>query len=138
MAGRLVAEFQWWLLIVGIVAGGGLVAVVFLEGSRHDWDVAEDERRAEATWISQWLASEGRSVSGDDAEDVLRAHRDYLALPPPDRLEPLISVRAAATSDRSSGDADADGQPDRVRDDRRGGPDHDLPGAREQQAPSGQ
>src|SRR2546428_194278 len=56
MAGRLVAEFQWWLLIVGIVAGGGLVAVVFMEGSRLDWDVAEDERRAEATWISEWLA----------------------------------------------------------------------------------
>jgi hypothetical protein len=133
-----VAEFQWWLLIVGIVAGGGLVAVVLMEGSRHDWDVAEDERRAEATWISQWLASEGRSVSGDDAEAVLRAHRDYLGLPPPDRLEPVTTVRARTTSERSSVDADADSQPDRVRDDRGGGPDHDLPGTREQQAPSGQ
>jgi len=121
-----VAEFQWWLLIVGIVAGGALVAVVFMEASRHDWDVAEDERRAEATWISGWLENEGRSVSRDDADAVLRAHRDYLGLPPPDRLEP------------ESGDADADGQADQVRDDRGGRPDHDLPGAREQQAPSGQ
>src|SRR5437899_1422388 len=105
MAGRLVAEFQWWLLIVGIVAGGGLVAVVFMEGSRHDWDVAEDERRAEATWISEWLASEGRTVSHDDADAVLGAHREYLALPPPDRIEPVAAVRARIASGISSADA---------------------------------
>jgi hypothetical protein len=133
-----VAEFQWWLLIVGIVAGGGLVAIVFMEGSRNDWDLAEDERRAEATWISQWLASEGRAVGDDDAEAVLRAHREYLALPPPDRLEPVATVRARAAAGPASADADADGQADDVGDDGGGGPDHDLPGTREQQAPAGQ
>jgi hypothetical protein len=133
-----VAEFQWWLLIVGIVAGGGLVAVVFMEGSRHDWDVAEDERRAEATWISEWLASEGQTISREDADAILRAHREYLALPPPDRIEPVATVRARIASAAASGDADADGQADHVGDDRGGGPDHDLPSPREQQAPSGQ
>jgi hypothetical protein len=135
------AEFQWWLLIVGIVAGGGLVAIVFMESNRNDWDVAEDERRAEATWISEWLASEGRTIKRDDAEAVLRAHRDYLALPPPDRLEPVATVRArasAAAAPASSADADADRQADGIGDDRGRGPDHDLPGAGEQQAPSGQ
>ena len=132
------AEFQWWLLIVGLVAGGGLVAIVFMENARNDWDVAEDERRAEATWVSQWLASEGRNVSGDDAEAVLRAHRDYLALPPPDRLEPIASVRARAAGRPPSADADPDGQADHVRDDGSGGADDDLPSAREQQAPAGQ
>ncbi len=132
------AEFQWWLLIVGIVAGGGLVAIVFMEGSRHEWDLAEDERQAEATWISQWLASEGRNVGGDDVEAVLRAHRDYLALPPPDRLEPVATIRARAQDRPLSADADADGQADQVGDDRRRGPDDDLPDAREQQAPAGQ
>jgi hypothetical protein len=90
------AEFQWWLLIVGIVAGAGLVAVVFMDGARREVDVAEDERNAEATWISSWLGTEGRTVDRDDAEAVLRAHREYLALRPPDRLVPLVAAEGAA------------------------------------------
>jgi len=86
---RPMAEFQWWLLIVGIVAGAALVAVVFMDGARRDADVTEDERGAEATWIASWLSAEGRSVDRDDADAVLRAHREYLSLPPPDRLVPL-------------------------------------------------
>jgi len=86
------AEFQWWLLIVGVVAGAGLVAVVFMDGARREVDIAEDEHRAEATWISSSLSAEGRSIDRDDAEAVLRAHREYLALPPPDRLVPVEPV----------------------------------------------
>jgi hypothetical protein len=80
------AEFQWWLLIVGIVAGGALVAVVFMDGSRRDADIVDDERRAEASWIVNWLTAERRNLDRDDVDAVLRAHRDYLALPPPDAL----------------------------------------------------
>jgi hypothetical protein len=83
------AEFQWWLLIVGIVAGGGLVAVVFMESSRRDADLSDEESRAEATWIAGWLAGEGRSIDGDDAFAVLRAHREYLRLPAPDAIVPI-------------------------------------------------
>ena len=86
------AEFQWWLLIVGVVAGAGLVAVVFMDGARREVDIAEDERRAEATWISSSLSAEGRSIDRDDAEAVLRAHREYLVLPPADRLVPVEPV----------------------------------------------
>ena len=35
------AEFQWWLLIVGLVAGGGLVAVVSMDGRRREQDISE-------------------------------------------------------------------------------------------------
>ena len=35
------AEFQWWLLIVGLVAGGGLVAIVSMDGRRREEDLAE-------------------------------------------------------------------------------------------------
>jgi hypothetical protein len=80
------AEFQWWLLIVGIVAGAGLVAVVFMDGARREVDIADDERRAEATWIASWLRSDGRALDPEDVDAVLRAHRAYVALPPPDRL----------------------------------------------------
>jgi hypothetical protein len=94
-----VAEFQWWLLIVGVVAGAGLVAVVFMDGARREVDIAEDERGAEATWISGTLSAEGRAIDRDDAEAVLRAHREYLALPPPDRLVPIDDVGSSEASD---------------------------------------
>jgi hypothetical protein len=99
------AEFQWWLLIVGVVAGAGLVAVVFMDGARREVDIGEDERRAEATWISGSLSAEGRPIDRDDAEAVLRAHREYLALPPPDRLLP---TKLNPTDTGSDAGAEAD------------------------------
>lgn len=83
------AEFQWWLLVVGLVAGGGLVAVVFLDGSRRDQDIDDAELPAEARWISERLAERGIPVAEADAEAVLREHREYRQLPPPDRFEPV-------------------------------------------------
>ena len=127
------AEFQWWLLLVGLAAGGGLVAVVFLDSSRRDADLADDERVAEANWISIWLRGRGRSVSPEDVEDILAAHRDYLELPPPDRLVPASSAYPAAAGTRAaphpSAHAHADGQPDEIGDDGRGGSDEDLASA---------
>jgi hypothetical protein len=131
-----VAEFQWWLLIVGIVAGGGLVAVLLMDTSRRDADIGDDERAAEATWIAQWLASEGRKVTREDVEAVLRADRDYRTLPPPDRLEPVevASAPRKAPATGRSARSDADGPTDEVRDDGGGEPDQDLSSAGEQQA----
>lgn len=83
------AEFQWWLLLVGLVAGGGLVAVVFLDGARREQDVDEAELPAEARWIADRLAMRGYGVDPDTAEAVLREHREYRQLPPPDRFEPV-------------------------------------------------
>ncbi len=130
------AEFQWWLLIVGLVAGGGLVAVILMDGSRREADLLDDERAAEATWIARWLGSEGRPVAREDVELILRAHRDYLTLPPPDRLEPAAPEPAAlepmapqpADAEPAS-DGDADRAADQVRDDGRGGADQDLASA---------
>jgi hypothetical protein len=82
------AEFQWWLLLVGLVVGGGLVAVVFLDGARREQDLDETELPAEAQWIAARLAERGEPVHALDAEAVLREHREYRQLPPPDRLEP--------------------------------------------------
>ena len=132
------AEFQWWLLIVGIVAGGALVAVVFLDGSRRDADIPDDERRAESTWIAEWLEGEGRTIEPEDVEAVLRIHREYLSLPPPDRLEPVDSIRSRTArwdtidvSDRAetSAHADADRDTDEVGHDGRGSSDQDLASA---------
>lgn len=83
------AEFQWWLLLVGLVAGGGLVAVVFLDGSRRDQDIDEAELPAEAQWIAARLAARAITAEPHTVEEVLREHREYRLMPPPDRLEPL-------------------------------------------------
>ena len=107
------AEFQWWLLIVGLLAGGGLVAVVTMDGRRREEDIGDLERRAEATWIAGRVAGRReRSIDPRTVEAVLRAHREYLSLPPPDELVVL--------------DRDPDEVPDEVRDDGRRGADEDL------------
>ena len=150
------AEFQWWLLIVGLVAGGGIVAVVSMEGRRREQDISELEQRAEATWIAERLARRG-GPDPTTVESVLRAHRDYLSLQPPDRLiveahddlgeyatqepygdaERRLDRDAENRLDRDAEvplDRDADRQPDHVRDDGRGGADEDLAPAAEQRA----
>ncbi|MBA3875352.1 MAG: hypothetical protein C0498_00205 [Anaerolinea sp.] len=83
------AEFQWWLLLVGLVAGGGLVAVVFLDGARREQDLDDAELPAEATWIAARLGGGERGLDRGQVEAVLREHREYLQLPPPDRFEPM-------------------------------------------------
>lgn len=90
------AEFQWWLLLVGLVAGGGLVAVVFLDGARREQDLEEAELPAEAQWIADRLGSRGGQLDPVDVEAVLREHREYRQLPPPDRLEPLATAPVAS------------------------------------------
>jgi hypothetical protein len=113
------AEFQWWLLLVGLVAGGGLVAIVSMDSRRREEDLADLELRAEATWIADRLAAREASFDARTVESVLRIHREYLSLPPPDRL--LV--------EGDLGDGDPDRKPDDVRDDRGGRADEDLPRA---------
>ena len=78
----MVAEFNWWLLILGVLAGGLLTWLVLADTTRREREIGDEEMRAEAAWIA-------RSETGVDAavaETVLRAHRRYLGYPPPDVL----------------------------------------------------
>src|SRR4029079_17226074 len=136
------AEFQWWLLLVGLVAGGGLVFVVSMDGRRRGQDIGELEQSAKATWIACQLSGRGAETpTGPDAatvEDVLRAHREYLSLQPPDRLvvEPGDHLDPL---DRGSGlDRDPDREPHNVGDHGRGTPDQNLAPAAEQRTATGQ
>lgn len=92
------AEFQWWLLLLGLVAGGGIVAVVYMDGSRRDQDIADDELPAEAQLISERLSARGRPVAPRTVEEILLEHRAYKAAPPPDRFE---AVEPPAPDDRA-------------------------------------
>jgi hypothetical protein len=78
------AEFNWWLLIVGLVVGAGLVWLVLMDARRRDVDVDDTERPREALWLSRTLADEGHAVSPEVAERLLILHRSYLEAPAPD------------------------------------------------------
>jgi len=122
------AEFQWWLLIVGLVAGGAIVAAFYMDTRRRDVDIEDDELRAEATWIAARLRPGADRPDAARVEEVLRAHREYLGLPPPDRLEPV----------HGPSDRDTDDAPDDVRDRRGDGADDDLAAARVQEPAAGE
>jgi hypothetical protein len=84
------AEFQWWLLLLGLVAGGGLVAVVYIDGARQEADLEAAELPAEAAWIAERLGTgaDGTAAGADPGlvEQVLLLHAEYLQQPPPDRI----------------------------------------------------
>lgn len=87
------SEFSWWLLILGLVAGAGLVWLVLADSTREEAEVEERELPAEAAWIAESMAEQGRPIDTSDAEEVLRLHRSYLGVPPPD--EPADTAEPA-------------------------------------------
>jgi hypothetical protein len=78
------AEFNVWLLIVGLVVGAGLVWLVIMDSRRRESEVDDAERRSEAVWLSAVLDEDGFDVSPEAAERLLVLHRAYLEAPPPD------------------------------------------------------
>ncbi len=104
------AEFNWWLLIVGLVVGAGLVWFVLLDARRREVDVDEAERPREAAWLSRTLAEEGHDVSLSAAERMLTLHRSYLEAPPPD--DPRLEIRSHPRPDEMASETADD---DRLR-----------------------
>ena len=78
------AEFNWWLLIVGLVIGAALTWLVMADLTRRDVDVDAAEQASEARWIATIMTDTGQPVAPEWVAEVLRLHRDYLAAPPPD------------------------------------------------------
>jgi hypothetical protein len=83
----VIAEFNVWLLIVGLVVGAGLVWLVMLDSRRRESDIDALELPREAAWLSTVLAEDGFDVSPEAAEQLLLLHRAYLGAPPPDPVE---------------------------------------------------
>jgi hypothetical protein len=81
------AEFNWWLLIVGLVVGAGLAWLVLADASRREVDIEERELGSEARWIADELAASGRSIEDERVLDVLRLHRAYRGAAPPDEVD---------------------------------------------------
>ena len=99
-------EFNWWLLIVGLVVGAGLVWLVVSDSRRREVDEAEAEREGEALWIGEAMRDAGRGVADRDVLDILRLHAAYLAASPPDDVWDDAGTAEAETSDAGAADAD--------------------------------
>jgi hypothetical protein len=95
------AEFNWWLLIVGLVIGASLTWLVMADLARRDADVDAVEQAGEARWIAAVLSETRRPIATDMVEEVLRLHRDYLAAPPPDDPVPVVDEDDAGATIRT-------------------------------------
>ena len=84
-------QFDWWLLIVGLVIGAALTWLVIADVRRRDDDVSARERAVEAEWIAAEIRARGIAADTEAVAEVLRLHRLYLASMPPDedQWEPL-------------------------------------------------
>ena len=80
----MIAEFNVWLLIVGLVVGAGLAWLVMMDGRRRETEIDAVELPREAAWLSAVLTEDGYDVSPEAAEQALLLHRAYLGAPPPD------------------------------------------------------
>ena len=92
------AEFNVWLLIVGLVVGAGLVWLVIMDSRRRESEVDAVERPREAAWLSAVMIEEGYDIGPDAAERLLLLHRAYLDAPPPDPVTAYVEAPDPATS----------------------------------------
>ena len=118
----MTAEFDWWLLILGLVIGAGLVWLLLAELPRRDVEIGEAELEVEAAWIAAQLRPTDRRWDPGAVTAVLREHRAYLRLPPPEEVPspapapgmpaaatPSAATAAPAASSPSTSTADGDG-----------------------------
>lgn len=86
------AEFNVWLLIVGLVVGAGLVWLVMMDSRRRESDIDALERPREARWLSAAIGEDGFAVSPEAAERLLVLHEAYLGAPPPDPVVDPVAI----------------------------------------------
>jgi hypothetical protein len=79
----MTAEFNWWLLLLGLVVGGGLTWLVLAETRRREQDLEESELAEEAAWLEARMVEEGTPLPVETIERVVQLHRAYLAIVPP-------------------------------------------------------
>jgi hypothetical protein len=72
------AEFNLWLLIVGIAAGAAVMWLVIGTLARNDDETDAEERQLEAGWIADTIEQHGGRAPVTLIEQILALHRRYL------------------------------------------------------------
>ena len=72
------AEFNLWLLVLGIAAGAAVTWVVIGTIARNDDEVAGEEQAAEAEWIAGTIEQHGGRAPTELVAQILALHRRYL------------------------------------------------------------
>jgi len=97
------AEFNLWLLVLGIAAGAAVTWVVIGTIARNDDEVAAEEQAAESEWIARTIEEHGGRAPTELVAQILGLHRRYLqggaVIPVPER-EPEAEADAAHAADR--------------------------------------
>ena len=70
--------FAWWLIVLGIAIGVGLVWIFVVRLPRSETDVDASEVATEADWISRNIEGYGGVAPQPLVEEVLDLHREYL------------------------------------------------------------
>jgi hypothetical protein len=97
------AEFNWWLLIVGLAVGVGVTWLILADIGRREEDLSTREREEEATFLAEQLERRGLPTSAETVELVLELHEAYAAQRPlADELERAPAVDAGPTADAAS------------------------------------
>jgi hypothetical protein len=107
------AEFQWWLLLVGLVIGALLVFLVMVDFTRSADEQAEAELGREAEWIAGVLRPTDGPLDPGLIQEILRLNREWLAgatglLEAPVAPEPALAQAGVGTgsADWQPGPAD--------------------------------
>ncbi len=85
------AEFNWWLLLVGLVIGAGLAWLVLANLDDRDAGPEETELELEADWIAARFAEQDRDVDAAEIAETLELDRLYRRGAPhlaPSRVRP--------------------------------------------------
>jgi hypothetical protein len=114
--------FAWWLIVLGIAIGVGLVWLFLVKLPRTESDVDDSEMVAEALWISQTIENYGGVAPQALVEEILEMHRQYLnsgvpaaAAPEPEEdfaaAEPAGDLTPGQPGARHEADARSDDKP---------------------------
>jgi hypothetical protein len=92
--------FSWWLVVLGIAVGIGLVWLFTVRLPVNESDVDAEETVEEAGWISETIESWGGVAPAPLVQEVLELHKRYLAgdrsMTEPDADAPETPIDAVA------------------------------------------
>ncbi|MEA2622044.1 MAG: hypothetical protein QOH61_954 [Chloroflexota bacterium] len=98
--------FAWWLIVLGIAIGVGLVWLFVVRLPRRESDVDDSEQIAEAAWITHTITAYGGVAPQELVEEILDLHRQYLISGPPAQLVPEDETPETSDPGRGSDDGD--------------------------------